>query len=193
MPWFDGVTAAELPVPQRAAFATRLADVLTRLHVPAPADAPVNPVRTGPLDDRDAAVRARLGTGTVPDAHAVAELWDELRATPQWSGPPLWLHGDLHPINLLVDGHGLRAVLDFGDMTAGDPATDLATAWLTFDADGRRLFRERVTYGDDELTWRRARGWALSLATVFVAHSDDNPVMAAIGAHALHQVLAYDV
>jgi aminoglycoside phosphotransferase (APT) family kinase protein len=86
----------------------------------------------------------------------------------------------------------LQAVLDFGDVTAGDPAVDLATAWLTFDDAGRRSFRDLVTRlcGTDRDTWQRARGWALVLAVAFLAHSDDDPPFATLGANALAQVLA---
>ena len=72
--------------------------------------------------------------------------WRERR---RWSGPPLWLHGDLHPANILVDATGhLRAVLDFGDLTAGDPATDLAVAWLAFEPEARAAFRRAGDRGD---------------------------------------------
>ncbi|WP_407342711.1 hypothetical protein [Pengzhenrongella phosphoraccumulans] len=83
-------------------------------------------------------------------------------------------------------------MLDFGDITAGDPATDLATAWMTFDASGRRRFQDQVTRlcGTDHDTWQRARGWALVLAVALLAHSDDDPPFAVLGAHALAQVLA---
>lgn len=77
------------------------------------------------------------------------------------------MHGDLHPFNLLVDSSGgvdrLSAVIDFGDVTAGDPAVDLATAWLTLDRPGRRAFRVRVAA--PEATWLRARGWVVALAS----------------------------
>jgi aminoglycoside phosphotransferase (APT) family kinase protein len=38
----------------------------------------------------------------------------------------VWLDGDLHPGNMLVIGGRLSGVIDFGDLTSGDPATDLA-------------------------------------------------------------------
>src|SRR5215213_9888754 len=44
VPWFAGRPAVLLPPPARA-LALPLADVVARLHVRAPADAPVNPVR----------------------------------------------------------------------------------------------------------------------------------------------------
>jgi aminoglycoside phosphotransferase (APT) family kinase protein len=39
-----------------------------------------------------------------------------------YEGPPLWLHGDLHPANLLVSRGRITGVIDFGDITSGDPA-----------------------------------------------------------------------
>jgi aminoglycoside phosphotransferase (APT) family kinase protein len=193
VPWFDGTLVAHVPVPARVQLARPLARALARLHSPAPDDVPVNPVRGVPLAARDEAVRARITSGVVPDADRVGRLWDELRDSPTWTGPALWIHGDLHPLNLLAGSDGtLRAILDFGDVTGGDPATDLATAWLTFDAAGRREFRATTTdlCGTGEATWRRARGWALSFATVFLAHSDDEPLMRRIGEHTLREVLA---
>ena len=48
------------------------------------------------------------------DRVAVLALWERVVSTPAWSGPPLWIHGDLHPGNLLVSGGRLSAVIDFG-------------------------------------------------------------------------------
>ena len=45
----------------------------------------------------------------------------------------VWLHGDLHARNVLVRRGRLAAVLDWGDITAGDPSTDLAAVWWLFD------------------------------------------------------------
>ena len=37
--------------------------------------------------------------------------------------------------------------------------------------------------------WIRARGWALNLAIVFLAHSADNPQLLNVGRRTLHRVL----
>lgn len=190
VPWLAGTTAAHMPAAERGATAEQLARFVLALHRPAPADAPHNPVRGVPLSTRDEAVRQRLATGAVPHAAHVRALWEELVRVPLWAGPPSWIHGDLHPANLLLDdAGGLAAVLDFGDMAAGDPATDLATAWLTLDAAGRRRFAGVLTDRYDDATWQRGRGWALSMATALVAHSDDAPVLAAVGRETLAHVL----
>lgn len=158
---------------------------------PAPADAPANPVRGVPLRKRDEPVRRRLAGGHVPGAREVERLWSSLAALPPWESPALWLHGDLHPANLVTRGGMLAAVIDFGDLTAGDPATDLAAVWLVFDPEGRRIFREYLDARREirTVTWQRARGWALVMATALLAHSDDNQAFRQLGHDVLEQVL----
>ena len=122
------------------------------------------------------------------DAERCRAVFAELATAAVWDAAPVWLHGDLHPLNLLVADGDLAAVLDFGDICAGDPATDLAVAWMIFPAVGREAFRDaagawRIV---DDATWRRARAWALALAVAYLAASDDNPSMASIG----HRTLA---
>lgn len=201
VPWFNGIAASEVPVSRRAAVAADLGTIVAELHEPAQtrggvldAAVPRNPVRGVPLDTRTHAVLERLGSGSISNAGALRALWHELVDTPPWRGPALWLHGDLHPANVLLtvgEPPRLAALLDFGDLTAGDPATDLAAGWLFFNAEARAVFREshQALRPADAATWRRARGWALNLGTALAAHSDDNPRMAALGRHVLEQVV----
>jgi len=140
--------------------------------------------------------RVANGLETVPldRPEVVRRHWDRLVETPVWSGPPLWLHGDPHPGNVLIHEGTVSAVIDFGDLTAGDPATDLALAWPAFDQPARQEFRNQYTHDRslDADTWTRARGWALCLAVALIANSDDEPVLAVVGRHALDEVLADD-
>lgn len=193
-PWFDGHPLVTLPVRERRPYAGGLGRFLGRLHTAAPPGAPPNPVRGIPLSGRAEVLARHLETTTIDGRDALKELWEVLVATPPWSGHPLWLHGDPHPGNVLVRSGTLAAMIDFGDLTAGDPATDLAAAWLTFDSVARRQLRAAYAQGrpEDDDTWARARGWALCLGVALIANSDDNPVLDAVGRHALAEVLTED-
>ncbi|GIG24382.1 aminoglycoside phosphotransferase family protein [Cellulomonas denverensis] len=193
VPWFHGTIAADQPVADRTTWAADLAAALSGLHaLTTPADAPVNPYRTGALRDRGTLVQERIDGGQLDefaDRNALRTIWRRAVDAPGWTGSPRWLHGDPHPANLLVRDGTLAAVLDFGDMTSGDPACDLATAWLTFDAEGRAVFRAAITLDDPGL-WDRAAGWAVSMASAMCVHSEDDPVIGAIGRHAMRQLTA---
>ncbi|WP_420369127.1 aminoglycoside phosphotransferase family protein [Curtobacterium sp. L1-20] len=170
--------------------AEALAAFVDLLNVPAPADAPANPVRAVPLTTRSAAVLTRLDTEDVPRARELATVWRTAAALPAYAGPPVWVHGDLHPFNVLFaetpsGDTRLSAIVDFGDVTAGDPAVDLATAWLTLDREARRVFRARLAVDDD--TWERGRGWAVSIGSAL--HLSDDRTVRAVARRGIDAVL----
>jgi hypothetical protein len=51
--------------------------------------------------------------------------WNAALQAPAWHGPPVWIHGDLLPGNLLVHSGRITAVIDFACLGVGDPACDL--------------------------------------------------------------------
>lgn len=191
-PWFPGDSVASQPRTDRSGLAEPLAAFLLALEEAAPDDAPANPWRGVPLVDRDDRMRERFRSGHLTDADAAERLWERALAQPPWAGPRLWVHGDLHPANLLTHQGGLAAVIDFGDLTSGDPATDLAAAWLVFDRDGRDRFRTALGAArpGDTATWERAKGWALCLATALLMSSDDSPLHRRIGEETLAELLS---
>ncbi len=192
VPWLEGVPVAHSPALDQDRLIDDLSGFMNALHVPAPDDAPHNPYRGVPLNDRDERLREHVDQVEGIDRNAVLELWDELAATPPWGGEPIWLHGDLHPLNLLVRGGRLSAVIDFGDITAGDPAGDIGIAWMLFDEEGRSAFRAALTIdgrGVDIHTWNRARAWALCFAIAVLANSEDDPTLWRIGRATIGQAL----
>jgi aminoglycoside phosphotransferase (APT) family kinase protein len=169
--------------------AATLGAFIAALHTVGPADGPRTAWRGVPLAQRDETIRGLLvPMRDVVDVEAVSDAWDAALAVPAWRGPDVWLHGDLHPANMLVDGGRLSAVIDFGDLVVGDPATDLMSAWMLLPAQARLILAAAV--GVDDATWARGRGWALNWGIVCLAHSADNPVLATIGRRAVDEVLA---
>jgi aminoglycoside phosphotransferase (APT) family kinase protein len=191
--WVPGVIAAADPPLDPLRLARDLGAFLAALHVPAPPGAPHNPYRGIPLADRAERFEEHLAlVAPTVDASALRACWAEAVAAPSWGRPPVWVHGDLHPANLIVRDGVLAAVIDFGDLTAGDPATDLAVAWMVLPPAARPALRAAAggATAVDDATWTRARGWALALALAYLAGAADEPVITRIGRHTLAAVLA---
>jgi aminoglycoside phosphotransferase (APT) family kinase protein len=143
-----------------------------------------------PLVTRDEPTRAAIAElqGMI-DTDAATAAWDAALRIPDWSGPDLWLHGDLLPGNLLLQGGRLTGVIDFGVMGVGDPACDLIVAWGVLPRESRQIFRAEL--GADDATWARGRGWALSVAVIALPYyKDTNPVLAATARQLIREVLA---
>ncbi|MFF3615527.1 aminoglycoside phosphotransferase family protein [Streptomyces sp. NPDC002580] len=189
MRWLDG----DLPEPDALTDADALAaDLGAFVAALREIDLPDGPTayRGVPLATVDAETRSAIDAlrGTI-DTRAATAAWEEALAAPPWAGPPLWVHSDLMPMNLLTRRGRLTAVLDFGTLGTGDPACDLIPAWNLLPAGARPLFRAAA--GADEAGWARGRGWALSMALIQLPYyRTTNPVMAANATHVIREVLA---
>ncbi len=170
--WIEGDTAAAAPVADLTRFALDLAGFLAALQridaTGGPAAGPHSFWRGGSLATYDAETRAAIAAlGERIDAAAATAMWEAALAA-TWNGPPVWVHGDVAPGNLLVRGGRLAAVIDFGCSAVGDPACDLVIAWTYLDAPARAAFRDALPL--DDATWTRAAGWALWKALIVLAH-----------------------
>jgi len=163
VPWRRGTDATEMPLlPSEAG---KLGRFLRVLHgTDATGLAPIA-WRGGPLADRAADVRERLGALRGRDAPARPELERAGERFERAAQLPIdtsscWIHGDLHPKNLVSDAGVLGSVLDWGDMNLGDPANDLACVWMLFDPEHHAAFWH--AYGAvSAATRERALGWAI--------------------------------
>jgi aminoglycoside phosphotransferase (APT) family kinase protein len=193
VPWFAGQNALSAP-PDPALTAVALGNFLQLLHQPAPEDAPRNPWRGIPLTARDGTLRNHLQQlDGIVERESVLALWDRAVSAPPWSGPPSWIHGDLHPGNLLVTSGRLSAVIDFGDLAAGDPACDLAVMWMLLPPAARPAFLTSVRgpfHPVGNHTLMRARGWAVALGLSWLANSGNDQVMRTIGRAAIDGALS---
>jgi aminoglycoside phosphotransferase (APT) family kinase protein len=149
-----------------------------------------NSFRGVPLSTRDAQTRAAIASlDGMLNTGAVTAAWDEALQAPAWHGSPVWIHGDLSPLNLLVQRGRLSAVIDFGCLGVGDPACDLQVAWNLLSAQTRDVFRAALPV--DDATWTRGRGWALSVGLIALPYyQSTNPVLAGIARRAIEEALA---
>ncbi len=167
--WIQGTPGDRATITEPEESARRLGRFLRALHHAAPEDAPRNPYRSIPLIERAPDFEARLRQlASEIDGPAANRVWGRALAAPAWSRPPVWLHGDLHPANVLVDHGTLVAVIDFGDICAGDPATDLAGAWLLLPAGSLSTFAAAYGGIDGDLE-RRTLGWVVLFALMLVS------------------------
>ena len=177
--WLPGAPLDEAPPADTVAAAAALGRFVAALRA-LPTDGAPAAGRGKPLAPWDGGMRRAIAAaGHVVDAAAAAAAWAAALRAPAWDGPPVWLHGDLLPANLLVDGGRLAAVIDWGNVGVGDPACDLVPAWCAFDGAARRAFRAAA--GADDATWARAQGWALAIALPIIPYyAETNPAFVAM-------------
>lgn len=192
--WIEGENAVIAPIADQRQAATVLAQFINAIQridsTDGPAHGSHNSGRGEPLAKRDASVRQAISNLTnIIDTDVATTVWDEALQAPIWQGRRVWLHGDLHPGNLLVEQGRLSAVIDFGTLGVGDPACDNMVAWTFLSTESRALFRRLLTV--DEATWTRGCGWALSFGLIAYAYYiDKNPGLAAISRRTIDEVLS---
>lgn len=189
VPWLEGRSLLDRPPTDRSSFVTQLCTFLTHLHRPASPEAPRNPVRGVPLVDRD---RRTLDAGdraggVVGHLDELLARWRDAVDAPPHDGPARWLHGDLHPGNILWHDSRITGIVDWGDITAGDPSCDYWVAWAFLEPAERQRFRRRLAI--DDAAWRRSRGWAITIGLALVTMTDDQPLYNRLGHRALREVL----
>lgn len=143
-----------------------------------------------PLKELDSETRQALNAlENDMDTKPLAFLWENLSNTPSWDKPPVWMHGDLLPGNVLIQNNRLSAVIDFADVGLGDPACDLIVAWSLLEANSRAIFRKHLV-NIDEHTWQRGKGWALSIALIILPYyKNTNPVLTTVAERIIEQLL----
>jgi aminoglycoside phosphotransferase (APT) family kinase protein len=197
--WVEGEPADYAPITSPMA-ADTLADFLRALHRTAPPEAPGNPTRGVPMatlnQDLDRWLPVTASSGVVNDVRCV---WEQAVEAPAWDNAPVWLHGDLHPANVVVSDGTLSGVVDFGELCAGDPATDLASAWLLLPAGSASRFFHAYAKAD-KAAIRRARGWAVlrALGLIGIGQNGEQglpggkPTWLPAGRAALERALAFE-
>lgn len=168
--WLSGEPAATAGIHDLNRFADDLGAFLAALREIDPAGGPpAGPHsfnRGGAVSAWDEQTRATIdGLADEIDVAGATDVWDAALSA-EWTGPDVWVHGDVAGSNLLVTDDRLCAVIDFGCSAVGDPACDLTPAWTTFDGTSRDRFRASIAL--DPATWARGRGWALWKALIAI-------------------------
>lgn len=192
-PWFGaaylpGIELAEsgLPDDRRVELGASLGGFLRALHTPGLASRigqslPVDPMRRADMGFRIPYARRRLDQAIEAGLWQPTDAIERLLADATGLPPPsrtLVLHGDLHARHLLVDDAGrATGVIDWGDVSAGDPSADLAIAFGSFEGRAREALFE--TYGPiDRLTELRARVIAVFLGAALLIYAADRGMTA---------------
>ncbi len=189
LPWLDGITAdQEEPDANQA---KSLALFLRSLHRRAPFNAPSNPFRGVPLSQRAAKVEERmqrLETKTNLITQKIKNTWDIALNAPI-DAEAKWLHGDLHARNVLVKNGAIAGIIDWGDMTSGDIATDLASIWMLFGDCNARSCAIAEYANISDATLQRAKGWAIVFGVMLLDTGlVDHPRHAVMGERTLRRV-----
>ncbi len=189
--WLEGRNPTVGHIPNLALFTSDLVAFISALHK---IDLPTGPAssRGVPLEEQDIETRKAIRElEGVIDIDPVIAMWETALQVPTWSKPPVWVHGDLSPGNLLIEHDRLSAVIDFGSLGIGDPACDLIIAWNLLPAHMRDTFRAALRA--DDATWERGRGWALSNALIALPYyKDTNPVLADNARHVIQEIIEDD-
>ncbi|MDE3009087.1 MAG: phosphotransferase [Acidobacteriota bacterium] len=175
--WIEGRAGDGVALATRAANVDVIVEILRGLRRPAPSTAPRNPVRGCALVARQQAFLEHLGA-LEGNRHEWLDRWAWARdaAAPN---EETWLHGDLHPGNLIFRDGTLVGVVDFGDLGVGDPATDLAGALLLVPFATTLEIVAQLQPEADEL--RRALGWGMLFASVFLSLGSRRASYARVG------------
>lgn len=146
--------------------------------------------RGQPLSTRDEETRVAITElSNIYDVNLLIDMWESALAAPLWSDDPVWIHGDLHPGNILTQNRRVTAVLDFGAAGVGDPACDMMVGWTLLTSETRQIFRSIVQ--PDHATWARGLGWALTFGIVgYPYYRVSNPKFARIAKRAIDQTIA---
>ncbi|HAT4486898.1 TPA: aminoglycoside phosphotransferase family protein [Legionella pneumophila] len=169
--WLPGNPVATAEIDDLFQFAVQLAEFLKALQGVDAANGPVagpqSFYRGGDIAVYDAETRQAIELlKNDIDASLATEIW-EIALSSKWQAEPVWVHGDISVGNLLVNNGQLSAVIDFGQLAVGDPACDLAIAWVFFEGKSREVFFKTLNL--DKATVARGRAWALWKALILVS------------------------
>jgi Ser/Thr protein kinase RdoA (MazF antagonist) len=134
----------------------------------------------------------------VVDVRRARQVWSRAVAARSRTGPAVWIHADPHPANALISDGTISGIIDFGDLCAGDRATDLTAAWKPLPEGAAADFLS--VYGlSMEATVSQRQGWAVLSALDLISIGrawerglrGGQPRWGRAGRHVLERVFAF--
>jgi aminoglycoside phosphotransferase (APT) family kinase protein len=166
-PWFvtqylPGVSGNEATLAECVRGAADLGVTLSSIHA-------LSTERLSNVSARGVAIETRRsffeqGLDKLPSgARKISEYYFDQAAHSEMDSAKVFLHGDVHRSNLIVDRGRPTALIDFGDLGYGDRAGDLGGAIFSVGYEAHQDFL--TAYGSvSEETRVRSLGWACYLA-----------------------------
>ena len=130
--------------------------------------------------------RDLLPDGDALDAGAATAAWEAALRAPAWEGPPVWVHGDLQPANLLAVRGRLERRHRLRGPGRGRPRLRPDGRVELLSGRGPRAYSARRC-GSTTRPGRAGRGWALSVAP------DRPPLLQGHQPHARRHLPAHDL
>jgi aminoglycoside phosphotransferase (APT) family kinase protein len=167
-PWLEGTSLDRTTVDHWDAVAEGVAEFVRALERLSPAGGPPPTRRGTSMAQYDEAVQwgIRKLAGII-DVDQARHVWRSALEAGDWSGDPVWIHGDLLPGNILIGKGRLSGVIDWSGAGVGDPACEGMLAW-SLPPDVRRLYRRTLEF--DDATWARARGWVVEQTVFYIPY-----------------------
>lgn len=168
----------------------RYIQFLKTLHSFDSTNAPHNLHRSSGLEQRASDMSTKLSAlkkvSNVVDER-MTKVWIDALEAEQVTEQVI-IHGDLHARNILIQDSHFSGIIDWGDVCAGDPATDLASIWMLFGESAEREKAIKLYDYDSELI-KRAKGWAtvfgVLLTCIGIKNKDAHEI---IGRFTLHNL-----
>lgn len=165
--WLDGEDALASPVIEWNQLARDVAAFVLALQQIDPTDGPPARSRGGPLAPHDTDARhaiRQLDTALIDRA---MKIWEDALLADPWTGPAVWVHGDLSPGNVLVSDGRLSGIIDWSAAGVGDPACEAMFAW-SLPSEARVEYLAALDI--DDATRARARGWIVEQSAKFIPY-----------------------
>jgi aminoglycoside phosphotransferase (APT) family kinase protein len=166
--WLEGDDLQHRQAADSKQFGQDLAVFVKALESVETTDGPPAGQRGQSLLQVDRPTRAAIrGLGSAIDRNKATSVWQSALDAQPWPGPPVWVHGDLLPGNVLTHDGRLAGIVDWSSAGVGDPACEGMLAW-SLPSEARVAFRTALNFDAD--TWTRARGWVVQQAVLLIPY-----------------------